>query len=186
MPSGGQGFIGRNRPPRVHITYEDPYDAEQLVELPFVMGVLADLSGNAPGKDKPDVPDRTFSKVDMDNFNQFMAAVDPGVAMAVANRLDPEATEKLMVKLNFKRMEDFSPASVARAVPATARLLEAREQLQNLLRFMDGKASASSQIKALLQDPELMAALQKRVEAKADVADGDAGSPGTAKTDSQD
>ena len=103
MPSGGQGFIGRNRPPRVHITYEDPYDAEQLVELPFVMGVLADLSGNASGKDKPDVGDRTFAKLDMDNFNQFMASIDPGVAMAVANRLDPDAKEKLLVKLNFSR-----------------------------------------------------------------------------------
>ncbi len=174
MPSGGQGFIGRNRPPRVHITYEDPYDAEQLVELPFVMGVLADLSGNAAGKEKADVGDRTFSKVDMDNFSQYMASIDPGVAMAVANKLDPDARDKLLVKLNFKKMEDFSPAAVARAVPATQKLLEAREQLQNLLRYMDGKASASSQIKALLADPALMAALQKRVEAEPTVADGDA------------
>ena len=175
MPSGGQGFIGRNRPPRVHITYEDPYDAEQLVELPFVMGVLADLSGNASGKDKPDVGDRTFAKLDMDNFNQFMASIDPGVAMAVANRLDPDAKEKLLVELNFSRVEDFSPAAVARAVPSTRKLLEAREQLQNLLRYMDGKASASSQIRALLQDPALMAALQKRVEAQTGDAGGDSG-----------
>ena len=174
MPSGGQGFIGRNRPPRVHITYEDPYDAEQLVELPFVMGVLADLSGNAAGKDKADVGDRTFSKVDMDNFSQYMASIDPGVAMAVANRLDPASAEKLMVQLNFKKMDDFSPAAVARAVPATRKLLEAREQLQNLLRYMDGKASASSKIKALLADPALMAALQKRSEAEPSVTDGDA------------
>jgi len=174
MPSGGQGFIGRNRPPRVHITYEDPYDAEQLVELPFVMGVLADLSGNAAGKEKADVGDRTFSKLDMDNFNQYMASIDPGVALAVANKLDPESAEKLMVQLNFKKMDDFSPAAVARAVPATKKLLEAREQLQNLLRYMDGKATASSKIKALLADPALMAALQKRVEAEASVTDGDA------------
>ena len=174
MPSGGQGFIGRNRPPRVHITYEDPYDAEQLVELPFVMGVLADLSGNAAGKEKADVGDRTFSKLDMDNFNQYMASLDPGVALAVANKLDPDSAEKLMVKLNFKKMEDFSPAAIARAVPATKKLLEAREQLQNLLRYMDGKATASSKIKALLADPALMAALQKRVEAEPSVTDGDA------------
>ncbi len=174
MPSGGQGFIGRNRPPRVHITYEDPYDAEQLVELPFVMGVLSDLSGNAAGKDKPEVADRTFSKVDMDNFTKFMESLDPGIAMAIANKLDPDATEKMSVKMNFKRMEDFSPAAVARAVPATKQLLDAREQLSHLLRFMDGKSGASSQIKALLQDPDLMAALQKRAAAQGgSTAEGD-------------
>ncbi|MEM0907214.1 MAG: type VI secretion system contractile sheath small subunit [Pseudomonadota bacterium] len=173
MPSGGQGFIGRNRPPRVHITYEDPYDAEQLVELPFVMGVLADLSGNAAGKEKAEVGDRTFSKVDMDNFNQFMASIDPGVAMAVANKLDPDSAEKLMVKLNFNKIEDFSPAAVARAVPSTAKLLEAREQLQNLLRYMDGKAAASSQIKALLNNPELMKALKDRDDTGADTTGDD-------------
>ncbi|MEM9220870.1 MAG: type VI secretion system contractile sheath small subunit [Pseudomonadota bacterium] len=162
MPSRGQGFIGRNRPPRVHITYEDPYDAEELVELPFVMGVMADLSGNASGTEKAEVSDRTFSNLDMDNFSQFMASIDPGVAMAVANQLDPESKEKLMVKLNFKSMDDFSPAAVARAVPATAKLLEAREQLQHLLRFMDGKTKASNQIRELLQDPALMEELQKR------------------------
>lgn len=171
MPSGGQGFIGRNRPPRVHITYEDPYDAEQLVELPFVMGVLADLSGNAAGKDKPEMADRKFSNVDMDNFDQFMASLDPGIAMAIKNRLDPDATDKMSVKMNFKSMDDFSPAAVARAVPATAKLLEAREQLSHLLRFMDGKQGASSQIKALLQDKDLMAALQKRAEASSGPAD---------------
>ncbi|MEM8551036.1 MAG: type VI secretion system contractile sheath small subunit [Pseudomonadota bacterium] len=162
MPSEGQGFIGRNRPPRVHITYEDPYDAEQLVELPFVMGVLADLSGNA-GKEKPEVNDRTFSQVDMDNFTQFMVSLEPGVAMAVANKLDPEAKEKLLVKLNFKSMDDFSPAAVARSIEPTAKLLKDREQLTNLLRYMDGKSKASAQIKELINNPKLMEALQQRM-----------------------
>lgn len=162
MPSEGQGFIGRNRPPRVHITYEDPYDAEQLVELPFVMGVLADLSGNA-GKEKPEVGDRTFSQVDMDNFSQFMASLDPGVAMAVANRLDPDAKDKLLVKMNFKSMDDFSPAAVAKSIEPTAKLLRDREQLSNLLRYMDGKSKASAQIKELINNPELMQALQERM-----------------------
>ena len=158
----GQRFIRRNRPPRVHITYEDPYDAEKLIELPFVMGVMSDLSGNAAGVEKPDVGDRKFLEFDMDNFNNRMTAIQPGVAMKVENKLNPESGEKMSVALQFNKMDDFSPAAVARQVPALNKLLEAREQLTNLLRYMDGKAAATDQIKALLADPQLMSALQKR------------------------
>lgn len=166
MPSQGQGFIGRNRKPRVHITYEDPYDSNQLIELPFVMGVLSDLSGNASEVEKPDVGNREFTNIDMDNFDQTMAKISPGLAMAVKNRLDPDSAEKMSLKMQFSKIDDFSPAAVARSVPATRKLLEAREQLQHLLRYMDGKASASTQLKALLADPELMAALQQRAGEK--------------------
>ena len=162
----GQKFIRRNRAPRVHISYEDPYDAERKIELPFVMGVLSDLSGNAPGVEKPDVADRNFLDIDMDNFDQRMGAIEPGVSFHVPNKLDPEAGDKLAVSLRFKKMEDFGPAAVARQVPSVARLLEAREQLANLLRYMDGKTAASDQLKALLADPQLMAALQQRMTAK--------------------
>src|SRR5688500_5192110 len=155
----GQRFIRRNRPPRVHITYEDPYDAEKLIELPFVMGVMSDLSGNAPGVDKPDVADRTFLEFDMDNFDNRMAAIKPGVAMKVENKLSEGSDEKMSVNLQFNKMEDFSPAQIARQVPALNKLLEAREQLTNLLRYMDGKAAATEQIKTLLADPQLMASL---------------------------
>jgi type VI secretion system protein ImpB len=158
----GQRFIRRNRPPRVHITYEDPYDAEKLVELPFVMGVMSDLSGNAAGAEKPDVGDRTFLEFDMDNFDSRMAAIKPGVNMRVDNKLADGSGEKMSVNLQFNKMDDFTPAAVARQVPALNKLLEAREQLTNLLRYMDGKAAATDQIKALLADPQLMAALQKR------------------------
>lgn len=162
MSTQGQGFIRRNRPPRVHITYEDPYNAEKLIELPFVMGVLSDLSGNAPGAEKPPVEERKFVSVDMDNFDEFMGSVKPGVSMAVENRLDPDASDKLLVKLDFRSIEDFSPGQVARNVPETRKLLEARERLANLKSFMDGKASASAQLKALLSDPDLMAALKAK------------------------
>jgi type VI secretion system protein ImpB len=158
----GQRFIRRNRPPRVHITYEDPYDAERLIELPFVMGVMSDLSGNAPGVEKPDVGDRTFLEFDMDNFDNRMAAIKPGLNMKVENKLAGESGEKMSVNLQFNKMEDFGPAAIARQVPALNKLLEAREQLTNLLRYMDGKAAATDQIKALLADPQLMSALQKR------------------------
>ena len=83
----GQKFIRRNRPPRVHITYEDPYNAEQKIELPFVMGVMADLSGNASAVEKPDISQRKFLDFDMDNFDQRMAAIEPAVSFNVPNKL---------------------------------------------------------------------------------------------------
>jgi type VI secretion system protein ImpB len=161
----GQRFIRRNRAPRVHITYEDPYDAERLIELPFVMGVLADLSGNMPGVEKARIEDRKFLDIDMDNFDNRMAAIQPGITMRVPNKLGEDAgNEKLAVNLRFDKMEDFNPAKVARQVPAMATILEAREQLANLMRYMDGKVAAEDQLKKLLGDPKLMAALSERAK----------------------
>jgi type VI secretion system protein ImpB len=162
MSDSSHKFIKRNRPPRVHITYEDPYDAERKVELPFVMGVLADLSGNASSIEKPEMADRKFLDIDMDNFDQRMSAIDPGVRFNVEDRLS-DSKSKLSVELHFQRMDDFGPAAVARQVPALAKLLDAREQLANLLRYMDGKADASDKLAALLKDPALMEALSQRL-----------------------
>lgn len=158
----GQKFIGRNRPPRVQITYEDPYDAERKIELPFVMGVLSDLSGPNPGVEKPEVADRKFLDIDMDNFESRMAAIEPGTSFQVTNKLGDTTGEKLAVSLRFKKIEDFSPAQVASQVPALAKLLEARTQLKNLLLFMDGKVDAEAKLKKLLSDKELLAALGER------------------------
>lgn len=163
----GQRFIGRNRPPRVQIAYEDPYDAERKIELPFVMGVLSDLSGPNPGFEKPEVADRGFVDIDMDNFDNRMSAIEPGTSFTVPDRLGEDSDAKLSVSLRFKKMEDFSPAAIARQVPALAKLLEARDQLANLLRYMDGKVDAETRLKKLLSDPELMAALRNRaIESK--------------------
>ncbi|HLW89972.1 MAG TPA: type VI secretion system contractile sheath small subunit [Roseiarcus sp.] len=164
--NSGQKFISRNRKPRVHITYEDPYDAEKLIELPFVMGVLADLSGNSSEVAKPDMADRTFLDVDMDNFDKRMTAIEPGLSMKVANKLGEQSGDKLSVKLKFQKMEDFSPAAIARQIPATSKLLQAREQLANLLRYMDGKVAAEDTLKKLLADPQLMATLKEKMAAK--------------------
>jgi type VI secretion system protein ImpB len=158
----GQKFIRRNRAPRVHITYEDPYDAERLIELPFVMGVMSDLSGNNAGVEKAKVEERKFLEFDMDNFDNRMAAIEPGITMRVANKLSEEPGEKMSVNLRFAKMADLTPVAIARQVPATAKLLEAREQLANLLRYMDGKVAAEDQLKKLLSDPQLMASLQQR------------------------
>jgi type VI secretion system protein ImpB len=158
----GQKFIRRNRPPRVHITYENPNNAEEKIELPFVMGVLADLSGNTPGAEKDDMANRKLLDIDMDNFDRRMEAIAPGASFRVANKLGDAEGEQMGVSLHFNKMEDFSPASVAKQVPALAQLLEARTQLANLMRYMDGKAAAESQLKKLLNDPGLMAALRDK------------------------
>jgi type VI secretion system protein ImpB len=166
MSDSGQKFIRRNRAPRVHITYEDPSDAEKLIELPFVMGVMADLSGNASDVDRPDIAQRKFLDIDMDNFESRMAAIQPGVAFRVRNKLGEATDEKMQVKLRFNKMDDFKPAQVARQVPALAKLLEARDQLKNLQLYMDGKADAEKKLRELLKDPALMAALQERAGKK--------------------
>src|SRR2546421_12484195 len=100
----GQKFIRRNRAPRVHITYEDPYDAERLIELPFVMGVMSDLSGNNSAVEKPKIEDRKFLEFDMDNFDSRMAAIEPAVTMRVANKLGANPDEKLSISLKFSKM----------------------------------------------------------------------------------
>ena len=162
----GQKFIRRNRPPRVHITYENPANAEEKVEIPFVMGVMSDLSGNTPGVEKEDIALRKFLDFDMDNLDARMAAIQPGVSFRVDNKLGDKQGEKLGVNLRFNKMADFEPAAVAKQVPAVAKLLEARSQLANLMRYMDGKVKAEDQLKKLLSDPQLMAALKQRASEK--------------------
>lgn len=158
----GQKFIRRNRPPRVHITYENPANAEEKVEIPFVMGVMSDLSGNTPGVEKEDIAQRKFLDFDMDNLDARMAAIQPGVSFRVDNKLSDDAGEKVGVSLRFNKMADFEPAAVARQVPALAKLLEARQQLANLVRYMDGKVAAEETLRKLLADPQLMTALKSR------------------------
>src|SRR6478672_9891842 len=143
----GQKFIRRNRPPRVHITYENPTNAEEKVEIPFVMGVMADLSGNTPGAEKAEIADRKFLEFDMDNLDARMAAIQPGVSFRVDNKLADNSTEKMGVNLRFDKMADFEPAAVARQIPAVAKLLEARMQLANLQRYVDGKVAAEEHLR---------------------------------------
>jgi type VI secretion system protein ImpB len=163
MPSdSATGFIKRNRPPRVMISYEDPYDSEKMVELPFVMGVMSDLSGNASTVEKAPMAERGFTDVTGSTLDDYMASVAPGLSFTVDNTLDPAAGGKLGVNLEFNSMADFGPAQIARQVPSLAKLLEAREQLANLARYMTGKSKAQDHIKSLLNDPDLMAALAER------------------------
>jgi len=144
MSNSGQKFIGRNRAPRVQIEYEvELYGAEKKVQLPFVMGVMADLAGN-PEQPLPKIEERKFMEISTDNFDDRLKAMKPRVATQVKNTLTGEGT--LPVALTFESMEDFSPAAVARKVDPLRELLKAREQLSNLITYMDGKAGAEELI----------------------------------------
>jgi type VI secretion system protein ImpB len=167
--ASSQKFIARNRAPRVQIEYDvELYGAEKKIQLPFVMGVMANLSGN-PAEPLPDVADRKFLDIDIDNFDQRLKAMKPRVAFQVPNTLTGDGN--LMVDITFESMDDFSPAAVARKVDALSKLLEARQQLASLVTYMDGKSGAEQLIKKLLQDPTLLksvAAMPKADEAAAD------------------
>jgi type VI secretion system protein ImpB len=155
--ASAQKFIARNRAPRVQIEYDvELYGAEKKVQLPFVMGVLADLSGK-PVEPLPPVADRKFLEVDVDNFDSRMKALKPRVAFQVPNTLTGEGN--LNVELTFESMDDFSPAAIAGKVDALNKLLEARQQLANLITYMDGKSGAEELVARLLQDPALLQTL---------------------------
>jgi type VI secretion system protein ImpB len=166
------GFIKRNRPPRVQIAYADPHNDQRKIELPFVMAVMSDLSGNASSIEKLPMSERTFTQLGQDTLDDYMESVAPGIALTVKNTLDPEAGDKMSLSLSFRKMDDLSPGAIARQVPALAKLLEAREQLANLQRYMNGKAGAQDQLKALLSDPNLMAALSDRTAVSDDEKNG--------------
>jgi type VI secretion system protein ImpB len=156
-PKSGQKFIKQNRAPRVHIEYEvETFGAKQKVELPFVMGVMSDLSGKSL-VEKKGMDKRDFTEFDMDNFEQRMEAIAPRAAFNVENTLTGEG--KLGIDLTFTNMEDFTPGSIAKRVPAISKLLEARQQLNDLMLYMDGKDGAQDLLDKVLKDPELMKAL---------------------------
>ena len=152
-----QKFVARNRAPRVQIEYDvEVYGAQKKEQLPFVMGVLADLSGK-PAEPLPAVADRKMLEIDVDNFDDRMKAMKPRVAFAVPNTLTGEGN--LAVDITFESMDDFSPAAIARKVAGLDKLLETRQQLSNLLTYMDGKTGAESLMNRVLQDPTLLQAL---------------------------
>jgi type VI secretion system protein ImpB len=164
MSKSSQKFIARNRAPRVQIEYDvELYGAEKKVQLPFVMGVMADLSGK-PEDPLPPVSDRKFLEIDVDNFDSRMKSMKPRVAFNVPNTLTGEG--ELPVDITFESMDDFSPAAVARKVEGLNKLLEARQQLSNLITYMDGKAGAGDLIAKVLADPTLLKTLTEAPKAE--------------------
>ena len=152
-----QKFIARNRAPRVQIEYDvEVYGAEKKIQLPFVMGVMADLTGQ-PADPLAPIAERKFLEIDVDNFDERLKAMKPRVAVQVPNTLTGDGN--LGVEMTFESMDDFTPAAIARKVAPLAKLLEARSQLSNLMTYMDGKTGAEDLIAKLLAEPALMQAL---------------------------
>ncbi|MDO6584914.1 type VI secretion system contractile sheath small subunit [Salipiger sp. 1_MG-2023] len=163
MADSKQKVIERNRAPRVQIAYDvEHYGSETTIELPFVMGVMADLSGasETPEASKP-IPDRSFVETDAGRFGKFMEALAPRVKARVPNTLPAaegaEKDEELFVDLSFKSMSDFAPDKIAAQVPALSELLKMRSQLVELLGYMDGKVDAEKRIAQLLGNEPLLA-----------------------------
>ncbi len=152
-----QKFIGRNRAPRVHITYDLETAGMPKVELPMVMGVMADLSGK-PAEPLAPVSERKFLEIDVDNFDDRLKGMKPRVAFQVDNALTDDGG-KMNVELTFESMDDFSPAAIARKTEGLRQMLEAREQLDNLRTWMDGKDKAEQKLGEILNDPALLSAL---------------------------
>ncbi len=163
-----QKFIARNRAPRVQIEYDvETYGSEKKIQLPFVMGVMADLSGK-PAEALPSVANRKFLEIDVDNFDERLKSMKPRAAFQVPNSLTGEGN--ISVDITFESMDDFSPAAVARKVDALNKLLQARTQLSNLITYMDGKSGAEELIQKVLQDRSLLQALVSAPKPEADAA----------------
>ncbi|MDA7923858.1 type VI secretion system contractile sheath small subunit [Mariniblastus sp.] len=161
----GQKFVARNRAPRVQIEYDvEVYGSEKKVQLPFVMGVLADLSGK-PAEALPGLADRKFLEVDVDNFDNRLKSMKPRVAFNVPNTLTGEGN--VSVDVTFESMDDFSPDAIAEKVEPLKKLLDVRNELSNLMTYMDGKSGAEELIAKLMQDPALLASMTAAPNASA-------------------
>ena len=160
--SSGQKFIARNRAPRVQIEYDvELYGSDTKVELPFVMGIMSDLVGQSYVP-VPDLSERKFMEIDIDNFDDRMKALKPRVAFQVDNTLTHDG--KLAVDLEFESMDDFSPTAIANQVEPLRELLKARTELSNLLSYMDGKNGAEELISKLLADNDLLKSLAAKAK----------------------
>ncbi|WP_415182314.1 type VI secretion system contractile sheath small subunit [Phaeovulum sp.] len=163
MADSKQKVIERNRAPRVQIAYEvEHYGSPTTIELPFVMGVMADLAGASETREaKKPINERAFVETDAGRFNKFMEALGPRVKARVKNTLPgtdgAEGDEELFVDLSFNSMSDFAPDKVAEQVPQLNELLKMRKQLEELLSYMDGKVDAEKRIAQLLTNEPLLA-----------------------------
>jgi type VI secretion system protein ImpB len=155
--------LGRVRPPRVHITYKVFTDgAEEIKELPFVVGVLGDFSGNSPEKPPPPVRDRRFIQIDRDNFDDVMARMTPGLNLRVANTLKDDGSE-MPVQLQFREMDDFEPGRIVQQVEALRKLQETRDKLRDLLVKVDRSTNLEALLEKLLQNSEEIKKVQSEL-----------------------
>jgi len=180
MNGSGQKFIRRNRAPRVQIEYDvETYGSEKKVQLPFVMGVMADLLGQQEEPPQK-LEERKFLEIDHDNFDSRMRAMRPRVATSVANKLTGEGN--LGIELVFRSMDDFSPTAIANNVEPLRKLLEARKRLSDLIAYMDGRGEAEVLINAGLKDPAKLRELVASLASDQPASEGDA-TPAAAPSD---
>jgi type VI secretion system protein ImpB len=159
MPESTQKKLSRIRPPRVQITYDvEIGDAIQMKELPFVAGIMADLSGK-PAEALPKLKDRKFVEIDRDNFNEVLAASTPRLALRVDNKLANDDT-KLNVELNFRNIDDFGPAEVVKQIEPLRKLFEARQRLMDLLAKLDGNDKLDALLQEIVENPDNQKALK--------------------------
>ncbi len=166
MSESIQHKLDRVRPPRVQITYDvEIGGAIQMKELPFVMGIMADLSGN-PTEPLPKLKDRKFVEIDRDNFNDIMAATSPRVTFQADNKLaeDGEDAGKMNVELNFRSMDDFDPVSVVNQIEPLRKLYEARSRLTDLLTKLDGNDDLDQLLQAMVSDADKQSEVKKLLE----------------------
>ncbi|MGF1476133.1 MAG: type VI secretion system contractile sheath small subunit [Geminicoccaceae bacterium] len=159
-----QHKLDRVRPPRVQITYDvETGDAIHSKELPFVVGVMADLS-HKRAEPLPPMKQRKFVEIDRDNFNEVMESAAPRVAFQVDNQLAKDDS-KLNIELNFKTMGDFDPVRVVEQVPSLRRLLEARNRLRDLLTKLDGNDELDAMLSRVITSQEERGKLEAEVKA---------------------
>jgi len=159
MPESTQKKLSRIRPPRVQITYDvEIGDAIQMKELPFVAGIMADLSGK-PAEAPPKLKDRKFVEIDRDNFNDVLASCAPRLALSVDNRLAKDDT-KLNVELKFRSIDDFNPAEVVKQIEPLNKLFEARQRLMDLLAKLDGNDKLDALLQEIVDNPDNQKALK--------------------------
>lgn len=158
--------LERVRPPRVHITYDvEVGDAIQLKELPFVMGVLGDFSGQ-PAEALPRLRDRKFVEVTPDNFDDVLKSMKPRLQYKVDNKLADDGS-KLGVELKFERLDDFSPERVAQQVDPLRKLLELRQQLADLRGSLQGNDKLEEILQTTINDADRLGKLKAEIEAGA-------------------
>jgi len=172
---GVQDKLQRVRKPRVHIKYEvETEGAVVEKELPFVVGVMGDFSGD-PTKDIGSLSDRRFIQIDRDNFNEIMARMAPGLKFHVDNKLSDEDDDTLAVNLAFKSMEDFEPANIVEQVEPLRRLQEKRDKLRDLLAKADGSEKLENLLERVLQDDQDLKGLANELGVDSASAQGDEG-----------
>lgn len=169
MSNSLQKWVGRNRPPRVQITYDvEVGDAVEKRELPMVVGLLADLSGQ-PATPLPKLKERRFVEIDRDNFDEIVGKIRPRLDLSVPDTMKGEGN--LKIELNFDQFSDFHPESLVRQVPRLAKLLEARQQLRDLLGKLDGNDELDSILERIVKDADELKKVQSQAYA------GDASQP---------